>query len=429
MLNASKLPPFLWPWAYQHSVWIFNQSLHTNDGKTPFELLGGQKPSLDLLQVFGATSFVYTHNFKKDFSAREITGYHLGIADDSNGWLIWITGKKNITWTASVKFDEKTFHGPGKSNTWQVQSIQVANIFDRKMIDEIENQDRLITAISSEANPAMVLLTTYQEALKSLNRKGWVEAIDKELARMIKEDIFENVDLKEALAEFAPTPTLNALRLLFSTACLHKLPIKTFDVKVAFLHSLIDKPVFIWNPQGMTNEIFKVLKLKKALYGTKQASCCWRLHLKDILQHIGFRPNDEDPSTYIFQQETERSILWVHVDNGEITSSSNGLMMEIIEKLNKKIKIKWDDEIGNLVGITIKKRKEGFKFYQPDLINKLTHLMPSNITAKSPLPIYCKLQSNHAKEMDKLYLKRIGMLLYIAQASRPDICHAVSYLA
>ncbi|MBW0538413.1 hypothetical protein O181_078128 [Austropuccinia psidii MF-1] len=86
MLNASKLPPFLWPWAYRHAVWIFNQSLHTNDDKTPFELLGGKKLSLDLLQVFGATSFVYNHNFKKDLSAGEITGYHLGIAEDSKGW-------------------------------------------------------------------------------------------------------------------------------------------------------------------------------------------------------------------------------------------------------------------------------------------------------------------------------------------------------
>ncbi|MBW0536178.1 hypothetical protein O181_075893 [Austropuccinia psidii MF-1] len=31
--------------------------------------------------------------------------------------------------------------------------------------------------------------------------------------------------------------------------------------------------------------------------------------------------------------------------------------------------------------------------------------------------------------MDKAYLKRIGILLYIAQASRPDIAYAVNYLA
>ncbi|MBW0587642.1 hypothetical protein O181_127357 [Austropuccinia psidii MF-1] len=49
--------------------------------------------------------------------------------------------------------------------------------------------------------------------------------------------------------------------------------------------------------------------------------------------------------------------------------------------------------------------------------------------SKSPLPIICKLESNPATNMDKPYLKRIGILLYIAQASRPDIAYAVNYLA
>ncbi|MBW0506564.1 hypothetical protein O181_046279 [Austropuccinia psidii MF-1] len=42
----------------------------------------------------------------------------------------------------------------------------------------------------------------------------------------------------------------------------------------------------------------------------------------------------------------------------------------------------------------------------------------------------CQLVSNSSlSTMDKPYLKRIGILLYIAQASRPDIAYAVNYLA
>ncbi|MBW0471165.1 hypothetical protein O181_010880 [Austropuccinia psidii MF-1] len=104
-------------------------------------------------------------------------------------------------------------------------------------------------------------------------------------------------------------------------------------------------------------------------------------------------------------------------------------MKELTRKLNEKLKIKWDDIIGNHVGSTIKKLNEGFKFYQQDLIDKLIHLTARNITAKSPLPINCQLESNPSKDMDKPYRQRIGILLYIAQASRPDISHAVNYLA
>ncbi|MBW0551216.1 hypothetical protein O181_090931 [Austropuccinia psidii MF-1] len=52
------------------------------------------------------------------------------------------------------------------------------------------------------------------------------------------------------------------------------------------------------------------------------------------------------------------------------------------------------------------------------------------MTANSALPANCKLESNFSlKKMDKPYLKQIGMLLYIAQALRPDIAYAVNYLA
>ncbi|MBW0577913.1 hypothetical protein O181_117628 [Austropuccinia psidii MF-1] len=100
-----------------------------------------------------------------------------------------------------------------------------------------------------------------------------------------------------------------------------------------------------------------------------------------------------------------------------------------METLNSKLKIKWDIAISGLVGSTIEKLNEGFKFYQPELIDKLINLTESNVTTKSPLPIGCKLESNASKEMDKPYLQQIGILLYIAQASRLDISHAVNYLA
>ncbi|MBW0462665.1 hypothetical protein O181_002380 [Austropuccinia psidii MF-1] len=161
----------------------------------------------------------------------------------------------------------------------------------------------------------------------------------------------------------------------------------------------------------MNNKKFSVLKLKKALYGTKQAARCWWLHLKNVLHEVGFQPNDEDLSTYIFRRDHDEAILWIHVDDGAITAYSENLMEELTKKLNDKLQIKWDDKVSNLVGITIEEVIRGFKFYQPDLIDKLINLCESKITAKSPLPIDCRLVSNALKEMDKPYLQRIGMLL------------------
>ncbi|MBW0536506.1 hypothetical protein O181_076221 [Austropuccinia psidii MF-1] len=185
----------------------------------------------------------------------------------------------------------------------------------------------------------------------------------------------------------------------------------------------------MWLPQGLSVPKNHLVKLEKALYGTKQAARCWWIHLKQILLEIGFNANKEDPSTYSFESKEGKALLWVHIDDGALTASLNTLMTYLMSELDKKLKIKWDQEITKIVGLTIEKKANGYKFHQKELVKKLTLLNPSNITALSPLPHNCRLESEKATQMDKEYLKRIGILLYIAQGSRPDIAYAVNYLA
>ncbi|MBW0540441.1 hypothetical protein O181_080156 [Austropuccinia psidii MF-1] len=468
-LIAAKLPSFLWPWAFRHAVWIFNRYLHADSTMTPFEALGKKRPSLELLRVFGAKSYRYNHNFKKDFSPRATIGYHIGISEDSKGWLFCVPTRKGIIKSASVSFDESTFYDY-KAIDNNISSIQIHDLFDNSMVKELNLQDKSTADALNITGLHLLVPSNYREAMVSINKTDWVGAIDEEIGSMVTEKVFTPSDLHDALKEvphqsilgtkwvftkkpdrfkarlvargfrqipginydetFAPTPTFNSLQLLFSTACLKNWKICTFDVKVAFLHSIIDKPVYVWPPMGMNIPKNKVLKLNKALYGTKQASRCWWLHLKAILHQIGFTDNKEDASTYTLNRDGEQAILWVHVDDGAITASSDKLMNDLTERLNSHLKIKWNNAVSNLVGISLEETEVGFKFSQPDLIDKLTNLVPSKIIAKTPLPPGCQLELNFSQsEMDKPYLKRIGILLYIAQGSRPDIAFAVNYLA
>ncbi|MBW0515791.1 hypothetical protein O181_055506 [Austropuccinia psidii MF-1] len=157
---------------------------------------------------------------------------------------------------------------------------------------------------------------------------------------------------------------------------------------------------------------FKILKLRKALYGTKQTSRCWWLHLKGILLDIGFVSNGEDASTYTLNRDGQKAILWVHVDNGTLTASSKLLMSWISQQLEQRLKIKWDDEVKGIIGISIEATKEGFEFYQLDLIQKLIDLDLNSIFAKSPLLTNCNLSSDFSLgNMEKLYLKQKEVFL------------------
>ncbi|MBW0535808.1 hypothetical protein O181_075523 [Austropuccinia psidii MF-1] len=263
------------------------------------------------------------------------------------------------------------------------------------MVTEIQLQDKLIHSMTTTSDPDNILPTTYREAMSSSQKNELLTAIDEELKSMGEEGVFEVVDLKHALSVVPHDSILSS------------------------------KWVFVKKPERYKARL--VARGFKQIHGINYEET--RLHLKEVLREIGFTPNNEDPSTYTLIQGVERAILWIHVNDGALTASSPQLMNEIIEGLNCKLKIKWDQNISGLVGISIEKVTEGYKFSQTDLINKLTQLTPSNITSKSPLPIDCKLESNPAAIMDKPYMQRIGILLYIAQASQPDIAYAVNYLA
>jgi hypothetical protein len=59
-----------------------------------------------------------------------------------------------------------------------------------------------------------------------------------------------------------------------------------------------------------------VCNLKKALYGSKQASRAWHLTLKGHLEQHDFLENRADPSLYILHREAGRTVyLLVYVDD------------------------------------------------------------------------------------------------------------------
>ncbi|MBW0538332.1 hypothetical protein O181_078047 [Austropuccinia psidii MF-1] len=444
-LIGANLPVKLWSYAFKHAMWIFNRTLHFDCKQTPYELISKQKPSFHLLKVFGAKAYIYDHTFRKDFSPHGFVGYHLGIASDSKGWLFWCPEKNTVIRSASAKFDESSFFAAKPD----VSSIQALNLLDDVMIKELATQDRMISTITSFPDPVSIHPTHYRDIINSPEQDSWLLAVKEELSSMNEQDVFDVIEMRDALRmvktedilstrwvftkkhhpdrfkarlvargfrqtkdinfseTFAPTPTFGALRLLLAISCDRKWPIRTFDVKVAFLHSLIDMPVYVWPPQGMAIDKFKVLKLKKALYGTKQAARCWWLHLTGILRNIGFSPNDEDPSTYTLNCDRGQALLWIHVDDGAITASSQDLMDSISMKLSSHLKIKWDKEVSGLVGLNIEPYSGGYYISQAELINKIINLRPSNITARSPIPPNTSLTSG----------------------SRPDITYAVNYLA
>ncbi|MBW0539584.1 hypothetical protein O181_079299 [Austropuccinia psidii MF-1] len=444
------MPPSLWTFAFKHAAWIFNRVLHVEEQKTPYKIMTGKKPSFHLLRVFGAKSYIHNYLHRKDMNVRAIVGCHLGITPESKAWSFWIPGHDKVVQSASVKFDETTFFpGPPKPGAI-LSTIQVTNITDDSMVKEINRQDAMTTSMNSSHDINSIIPTSYKEALQSKEAEDWKKAIVEEIKSMKDEHVFKTIPLSQVLKStkredtlsmrwvfvkkpaplrfkarlvaqgfrqvqginfdktFAPTPTFAALRLLLVISCKHRWPLKTFDVKVAFLHSYIDMPVYLWPLKGLETGKCDVLQLNKSLYGTKQAARCWWMHLTVILKDIGFIAIEEDPSSYSYNGTLGKALLWIHVDDGALTASSNELLSHIKLLLNSKLNIKWDDNISSLVGITISCVNGGYFLSQRDLIDKVVGMANNVTTTTSPLPHNCNLISNPTLTMDIAYLQRIA---------------------
>ncbi|KNZ47370.1 uncharacterized protein VP01_6457g1 [Puccinia sorghi] len=130
----------------------------------------------------------------------------------------------------------------------------------------------------------------------------------------------------------------------------------------------------------------KLLKLEKGLYGTKQGGCCWFVQ---VMEGIGFSVSFYDDSFYHLNRGSDTILVWIHVDDGSVTVSSESVMRFFQHELESKLKNTWDGKVHLIVGI---KPDE-------DVVN------PNG------------------------YLSIVGSLNYLAIATRPDLSFAVGFLS
>jgi transposase InsO family protein len=117
------------------------------------------------------------------------------------------------------------------------------------------------------------------------------------------------------LKTFAPTGRLNSLRALISHAAANDLQFKQLDVKTAFLNANLDEDVHLSIPQGVPLDHKKFcLKLKKAIYGLKQAPLAWYNRLSTWLKSVGFDVSLCDPCVF-FWLSPSSVWLFIHVDD------------------------------------------------------------------------------------------------------------------
>jgi hypothetical protein len=326
---------------------------------------------------------------------------------------------------------------------------------------------------------------TYSDVLKSKYVDRWRDSMNKEITDLIKHDTWDLIDRKDLPKDrkvtksrwvykiklnrdgsverfksrfvvcgysqvkgvdytdsFSATMRATSFRILLALAAGERLKLEHFDVTNAFTQADIDSEIYVDPPKGYPEYEGKVLKLKKSLYGTKQASRMWQLKLRSKLIEMGFSNSPHDPC--LFSRRTDSgSIILIGVYVDDIVLAHNERDLDWFIKTftgPKGFNAKHVGPLSWFLGMEVDQAPDyTIKINQTQYLEKLVerfvptnkgsvikHAMPCN-----PLTFQTLTTAKDEAERDKAkrlpYLQLIGSLLYLT-LTRPDICYHMSVL-
>ena len=104
---------------------------------------------------------------------------------------------------------------------------------------------------------------------------------------------------------------LKSIQILLAIAPYHDYEIWQMDVKTAFLNGFLEEEVYMSQPEGFVLEDRpnQVCKLKKSIYGLKQASRSWNIHFDVTIKEFGFIKNVDEP--YVYKKTSGSAIVFL----------------------------------------------------------------------------------------------------------------------
>jgi hypothetical protein len=183
----------------------------------------------------------------------------------------------------------------------------------------------------------------------------------------------------------------------------------------------------------------KVCRLKKAIYGLKQASRTWNQQFHGVLSELGFTRTYADAGIYAnHQRKGDPIYVILYVDDITIMGTSLKAINTLKDDLKQRYEITDLGEIASYLGIRITRNRSGRIIeidqsgYISDILDRfgMADANPHNTPLPSGAQVDLIKYNEQASPSEiRHYQSLIGSLLYVQIATRPDISFAVSRLA
>ncbi|GJR74073.1 retrotransposon protein, putative, ty1-copia subclass [Tanacetum coccineum] len=395
MMSQTTLPKSFWDYALESAACILNMVPTKKVDKTPYKIWHGQAPKLSYLKVWGCEALVKHDTLTKTdkLEPKSFKCIFVGYPKETMGYSFYNPTKNKVFVAHNAKFFESNLINQEASGSQEdleiIQEKDINPSLDTSL--NHEEDDKEIDGPQSDINPIPALLDP--------ESKKWLAAMNVEMQSMKDNDVWELVELppnaktvghkwlfkkktdmdgavhtfKSRLVAkgftqtygvdyeetFSPVADIRAIRILIAIAAFYDYEIWQMDVKTAFLNGHLSEEVYMTQPEGFVNPKYPnhVCKLKRSIYGLKQASRQWNKRFDDEIKKFGFTQNRDEPCVYQKASGSYVTFLILYVDDILIMGNNIPMLQDVKSYLGKCFAMKDLGEAAYILGINSKNIK------------------------------------------------------------------------
>ena len=258
---------------------------------------------------------------------------------------------------------------------------------------------------------------------------------------------------KDFLNTFAPVARLSTIRLQVALSGRFGLKMRHLDFKSAFLQGKLDIPLYQELPEGWEDFLVPllaekgtklqstdVLRLKRGIYGLKQAAQLWYVALVKGLLECGFKQSKSDTClfTMIDNKSSDVILITTWVDDCIVSYNNPKQWERILKMICGKFVLGSGTDFEWCLGMAVDRDMEKGtvclhqSLYVRNLLKRFNMEdarvvrtpADSNVTLSKEMSPQTK---GEMAEMERIpYRSLLGALLHLANFTRPDIACAVS---
>ena len=179
------------------------------------------------------------------------------------------------------------------------------------------------------------------------------------------------------------------------------------------------------HPPGFPNRVFR---LRRELYGLKQAHRAWFVKFSSTISQHGFSSSSFDTTLFLRWSGHSITILFLYVDDMIITGDDMQGIQDLKHFFGRQFEMKDPDPLNYFLGLEVSSSTDGYYLTQAKYTSGL--ISQASITdskiVDTPIEYNCRLNSHDGESLSDatLYRQLVGSLIYLT-ITHPNISYAI----